>query len=125
VTIASCIPIMQPIVDIIFGKRALNGSSGTGGKGYHKYGPDRSGNLKSDVELSSSRGMRRKRDNTDYDDGLGTIHAKDSHETILRQGQDQREVTVGSKNPYNGGGIVRTDVFTVNYETDSDGRRTS
>ncbi|KAB5522977.1 integral membrane protein [Coniochaeta sp. 2T2.1] len=123
VTVASCIPIMQPLVEIIFGKRALNGSSA---QKYHKYGPDRSGNLKSEHELESSRGMHRNRGDAHYEDGLRTLDTKDSQETILRQGQDREETTrvatKNSKKPY-GGGIVRTDVFAVSYETDSELRR--
>lgn len=109
---------MQPLVDMVFGKRALNGSSAQG-KGYHKYGPDRSGNIKSDVELSSSRGLRSKRKDTGYEDALRTLDTKDSQETILRQGQDPGENT----KPRYTGGIVRTDVFAVSYETDSDSQR--
>jgi len=112
---------MQPLVEMIFGTRFLNGSSAQG-KGYHKYGPDRSGNPKSDIELSSSRGTRRKRGDTDYEDAMRTLDTKDSQETILRQGQDrhdQEEGRMASKSPY-GGGIVRTDVFAVSYETDNE-----
>ena len=112
---------MQPLVEILFGKRVLGGSSGTGGKYYHKYGPDRSGNPKSDMELSSSRNNKARRKTADYEDGLRTLDTKGSEETILRQGQDQgqAQAQMGSKNPYNGG-IVRTDVFAVSYETDSE-----
>lgn len=115
-------------MDIILGKRALGGSSAQSGRGYQKYGADdRSGNLTSGVELSS-RGMRRKRaaeDDAALEDGvMRTLDTKDSQETILRQGQDPREGVSGI-DPYKTGGIVRTLVFTVKYETDSDGRTSS
>jgi len=115
---------MQPLVELLFGKRVLGGSSGPSGKYYHKYGPDRSGNVKSDMELSSSRNNARRK-NADYEDGLRTLDTKGSEETILRQGQDQgqAQVQMGSKNPYSGG-IIRTDVFAVSYETDSELERT-
>lgn len=107
-------------MDVLLGKRFLNGSSAQQGGGYQKYGPDRSGNPKSDVELSS-RGVRRTRgDMAGYEDGMRTLDTKDSQETILRQGQDPPES--GAVDPFKGGGIVRTDVFTVKYENDSDGR---
>jgi hypothetical protein len=112
---------MQPLVDMIFGNRALNGSSAQG-KGYQKYGPDRSGNLNSDLELSSSGQMRRKRGDTNCEDALRTLDTKESQETILRQGQDLGGTTVDTK-PRHDGGIVRTDVFVVSYETDSDTQR--
>lgn len=121
---------MQPLVDLLFGKRILGGSSGTGGKYYHKYGPDRSGQMKSsDMELSSSRNNMSRRKKADFEDGLGTLDAKGSEESILRQGQDAGRVTHvqtggDTKDPFNGG-IVRTDQFTVSYDTDSEHGRTT
>lgn len=119
VTVASCIPIMQPLIELFFGKRALDGSSAQG-KAYHNYGSDRGGNRNSDGELSSSRGGRQKKRDTAYDGTLGTLNTKDSQETILRQGQHQyqEESRRPNKSPY-GGGIIRTDVFAVSYNTDS------
>jgi hypothetical protein len=69
---------MQPLIDLLFGKRVLGGSSGTGGKHYHKYGPDWSGHMNpSDIELSSRNNMsRRKKD--DIEDGLGRLDAHGS-----------------------------------------------
>lgn len=113
---------MQPLVDLIFGRRALNGSSAQA-KGYQKYGQDRSGNMKSDLELSSSRGTRRQKGDANYEDALRTLDTKDSQETILRQGQDPGETRVSTRARHNGG-IIRTDDFGVSYETDSDSRRT-
>jgi hypothetical protein len=110
---------MQPLVEVLFGKSALSGSSAQA-KGYQKYGPDRSGNMKSDIELSSSRAHRRKRGDTSYEDALRSLDAKDSQETILRQGQCEDETTVATKPSYSGG-IVRTDVFAVTYETERKG----
>lgn len=121
---------MQPLVDLLFGKRVLGGSSGTGGKYYHKYGPDRSGHVKSsDMELSSSRNNMSRRKKDDFEDGLGTLDAKGSEESILRQGQHCGRVTHvqtggSAKNPFSGG-IVRTDVFAVSYDTDSEHGRTT
>lgn len=110
---------MQPLVDLIFGKRALNGSS------YQKYSDNRSGPMKSDIELSQSRKRNRTvrgngshvDDNDSYENTLHTVGAKGSQETILRQGQDDVKIDPQpSSQPAYGRGIVRTDVFTVRYE---------
>jgi hypothetical protein len=112
---------MQPLVELLFGTRALSGSSGRA-NGYQKYGRDRSGDIKSDMELSSPGGNRVRKDGAGWEDmdTLRTLDTKDSQETILRQGQVQtNEATRGLHK----GGIVRTDIFAVSYETDSDSQK--
>jgi hypothetical protein len=111
---------MQPLVDLLFGKRALNGSS------YQKYSDQRSGPMKSDIELSSSRNKRSRAargngshldDADSYENTMHAVDAKGSQETILRQGQDDVKIDSHPSNqPTYGRGIVRTDVFTVKYE---------
>jgi hypothetical protein len=48
--IASSIPILKPLMDLIFGRRTF--SSNESNNKYEKYGPSRSGQAESGIELS-------------------------------------------------------------------------
>ncbi|KAH7122175.1 hypothetical protein B0J13DRAFT_589464 [Dactylonectria estremocensis] len=50
IIIACCIPVLQPLVDFLFGRRTLQSSSG-----YKNYGTSRTGQHISDMELERSR----------------------------------------------------------------------
>ncbi|WYZ35502.1 hypothetical protein EsH8_X_000149 [Colletotrichum jinshuiense] len=107
--IAACIPILQPLGELMFGKRIF--SSGGGRYTYENYGSGPSGQMRSDIEMSRSREARKRAariqhdvDAISFDDTTTTtVAAKGSQESILAQ----HNVT---------GKIVRTDVFSVSIE---------
>ncbi|EQB57925.1 integral membrane protein [Colletotrichum gloeosporioides Cg-14] len=104
--IAACIPILQPLSELIFGKRLF--SSGGGRRTYENYGSGPSGQMRSEnIELS--RGHKRtprQQDTVSFDDldtTTTTAVAKGSQESILGQHSFS-------------GKIMRTDAFTVSVE---------
>ncbi|KAK1856563.1 integral membrane protein [Colletotrichum chrysophilum] len=104
--IAACIPILQPLGELIFGKRLF--SSGGGRRTYENYGLGPSGQMRSEnIELS--RGHKRtprQQDTVSFDDldtTTTTAVAKGSQESILGQHDFS-------------GKIMRTDAFTVSIE---------
>ncbi|KAK2770912.1 integral membrane protein [Colletotrichum kahawae] len=108
--IAACIPVLQPLGELLFGKRMF--SSGGGKYTYENYGSGPSGpsgHMRSDnIELSRSREARkramRQADEISFDDTTTTTAvAKGSQESILNQ------------HNFNGK-IVRTDVFSVSVQ---------
>ncbi|KAI8244546.1 hypothetical protein K4K57_002231 [Colletotrichum sp. SAR 10_99] len=108
--IAACIPVLQPLGELLFGKRMF--SSGGGKYTYENYGSGPSGpsgHMRSDnIELSRSREARkramRQADEISFDDTTTTTAvAKGSQESILNQ------------HNFNGK-IMRTDVFTVSVQ---------
>uniref|UniRef100_A0A0C4DJB4 Rhodopsin domain-containing protein n=1 Tax=Fusarium oxysporum (strain Fo5176) TaxID=660025 RepID=A0A0C4DJB4_FUSOF len=90
IIIACCVPVLQPLVDLLMGRRAFDSS--TGGykhynpSGYQNYGNTRSDQHHGDIELSSSRQARSK-NATDIENAtyLGS-HAVElgSQESILQ-----------------------------------------
>ncbi|ROT36500.1 hypothetical protein SODALDRAFT_335593 [Sodiomyces alkalinus F11] len=111
IIIASCIPILQPLVDVLFGKRALGSSSDPRYK-YQHYGTDRSGprNLKSDIDMPSvhrsghhmhGKPAQNEEGASEYELTRGPA-SKSSQESILERNRLPSD-----------GAIVRTDVFTV------------
>ncbi|TQN67056.1 hypothetical protein CSHISOI_08389 [Colletotrichum shisoi] len=106
--IAACIPVLQPLGELIFGKRMF--SSGGGRCTYENYGPGPGGRAQSDIEMSRSRdarkraAARRRAEAAVFNDATTTtITGKGSQESILG-----RETS--------GGKIMRTDVFRVKIE---------
>ncbi|EFQ34572.1 integral membrane protein [Colletotrichum graminicola] len=105
--IAACIPVLKPLVELIFGKSLL--SSGGARYTYENYGSGPSGQMKSDIEMNGSRNAKRRANKSDADVGsLGnstetTMPANGSQELILN-----RQNTAGM--------IVRTDVYSVLVE---------
>jgi hypothetical protein len=102
IIIACCIPLLQPLVDLIFGRRTLTGS-----KGYHNYGSSRDGSahLRShDIELEKKGGMSSKAMSSkartdvsrivgDYDDDLMQTRVETgSQESILQRKSSDQDV---------------------------------
>lgn len=142
IIIACCIPVLQPLVDLIFGRRALSGSSG-----YKKYGNSSSNQqYRSDIEMhkGASHGRSGNQSHVSTKNTVTSIVDRtevDSQESILRDegangvpssksGRPQHhrnyshsQATAGRKQlePQNPSQIVRTDVVTVTYDSDSPG----
>ncbi|TPX13554.1 uncharacterized protein E0L32_006025 [Thyridium curvatum] len=138
IIIASCIPVLQPLVDRVLGRRFFGSSLGP--RSYKKYGTGRSdgggGMYPSDMEMSNSRSAKRRppRD----PNGLTFLDETKagSEESILRQEQTAKNGGNGTSlhsaesrgaprvGPHEG--IVRTDVVSVSYGAahDHDGPET-
>ncbi|KAG9253062.1 uncharacterized protein F5Z01DRAFT_172050 [Emericellopsis atlantica] len=123
IIIACCIPVLQPLVDLLFGRRTLNGSSG-----YQNYGSSSHGRMKSDMELDDSR-----RDRSENQSHMGTKHTVgsrirdadvDSQESILRDDDvNTNRRGHGWRKKERDGRIVRTDVVTITYDQGDDDSR--
>lgn len=106
VVIASCIPTLQPLLELIMGKRTLRSYSNSG-----KY-KQTGGNY------NSGTFDRSKRSAVTDDLAFTNIEGKESQESILRDdqlGQDQ----LHEDKVFPLGAIRRTDNVTVEYETRS------
>lgn len=106
VILASCIPTLQPLIEIILGKRKL--SSYSNGNGYVKNYKGSSGNFPSGSFDPAKRSARSKNEIT--------INDVESQENILEND--------GNKNQMQGRGIAmgnirRTDHVAIEYETAS------
>ncbi|KAF4980246.1 hypothetical protein FZEAL_3705 [Fusarium zealandicum] len=89
IIIACCIPVLQPLVDLIFGRRTFDISSGYksyNSSGYQNYGKSRTGQPKADIELSSNRQTRstNKGDVTNIKYLSSRAAELDSQESILQ-----------------------------------------
>ncbi|KAG4292397.1 hypothetical protein FPRO06_13650 [Fusarium proliferatum] len=89
IIIACCIPVLQPLVDALLGRRAFGSSPGYknyNSSGYQNYGNSRTGQARSNIELSDSRKLRSDdRGNMTNVKYLGSGAAElDSQESILR-----------------------------------------
>uniref|UniRef100_A0A8H7TTI2 Fe2OG dioxygenase domain-containing protein n=1 Tax=Bionectria ochroleuca TaxID=29856 RepID=A0A8H7TTI2_BIOOC len=78
IIVASCIPLLQPLVDLIFGRRALNSSENNG---YSRFPASRLGWKKRDTELGLGTGKRGERHKGTSVDDLVEVGSQD---TILR-----------------------------------------
>ncbi|KAF4972243.1 hypothetical protein FSARC_1140 [Fusarium sarcochroum] len=61
IIIACCIPVLQPLVDALMGRRAFGSSPGYkdyNSSGYQNYGASRTGQPRSNIELSDNRKAR-------------------------------------------------------------------
>ncbi|KAJ3528286.1 hypothetical protein NM208_g10275 [Fusarium decemcellulare] len=90
IIIACCIPVLQPLVDLLMGRRTFDSSTGGyknyNSSGYQNYGNSRSGQHHGDIELNSSRQTRSK-NATDIENAkyLGSRAVElDSQESILQ-----------------------------------------
>ncbi|KAJ5770120.1 uncharacterized protein N7511_002171 [Penicillium nucicola] len=107
VVIASCIPTLQPLLEIMLGKRVFGSYSQ--GKGGHYKGSD---------SFPPSSYNRNKHSNAMGKDelgftNLGTVTGKDSQESILPTNGP------GKRDTYSMGHIRRTDDVVVEYESSS------
>lgn len=125
IIIACCIPVLQPLVDFLFGRRTMAGSSG-----YRNYGNSKSGQLKSDIEMGkgnrSGPGGNHSIVTTKHtiSSSRGGDVEVDSQDSILGDDYKKTSNNGGNERMTSDGRIVRTDVVTVTYDTDSiDGRR--
>ncbi|KLP15110.1 Uncharacterized protein LW94_1955 [Fusarium fujikuroi] len=89
IIIACCIPVLQPLVDALLGRRAFGSSPGYknyNSSGYQNYGNSRTGQARSNIELSDGRKLRSDdRGNMTNVKYLGSGAAElDSQESILR-----------------------------------------
>ncbi|SPO07027.1 related to integral membrane protein PTH11 [Cephalotrichum gorgonifer] len=123
IIIASCIPVLQPLADRIWGRRLFGSSYGA--RNYKNYGSSRSGKLQSDIELSYQARKRTVKD----PNGLTFLDQTQmgSEETILQSKGGENRGTgddhSGQQPPdaLNPGsrGIVRTDVISVSHSSES------
>ncbi|CAI7585723.1 unnamed protein product [Penicillium pancosmium] len=109
VAIASCIPTLQPLLEIILGKRSL-GSYSNGNSGGYK-GSKTQWNA---THERSKRSIPRK-------DDLAITNVE-SQESILRADNDKDTPAPESNNDFPMSAIRRTDNFTVEYNSKSHAR---
>ncbi|KAI2466522.1 hypothetical protein F4781DRAFT_350300 [Annulohypoxylon bovei var. microspora] len=104
VVIATCIPILRPLIEMIFGRRIM-GSTGDR-QGYKNYGTSKSNGTRDELEMNS----RRRKIKGPYDLETNIELGKEgSQDDILpRDGQDP-----ATKRPVEG--IVRTQSVTILY----------
>ncbi|KAI0835341.1 hypothetical protein F5Y06DRAFT_276695 [Hypoxylon sp. FL0890] len=105
VIIATCIPVLRPLVEVIFGRRVL-GSSGDR-KYYKNYGTSRSA-TKDEMELSSRK--RRVKGPYDLETNIDVAAKDGSQEEILPRD--------GDPSAKRADGIVRTQEVTIDYGDD-------
>jgi len=134
IIIACCIPVLQPLVDLIFGRRTL-GSSGS----YRKYGSrSGSGHLKSDIEMDKGMGgssyqssaqrsrLASSKNNTLTGSRAAADDDAESQDSILRDdfnyhnhhtdaGGKKKAASSGHAARSSDGRILRTDSVTVTY----------
>ncbi|CAH0016868.1 unnamed protein product [Clonostachys rhizophaga] len=119
IIVASCIPLLQPLVDLIFGRRALNSSENNG---YSRFPVSRLGWKKRDTELGLGTGKRGERHKGTSVDDLVEVGSQD---TILRtldyvkladhhhDGKPGQDMSPANR-------ILRTDVVTITYDNKSE-----
>ncbi|KAL0935510.1 uncharacterized protein CTRU02_210101 [Colletotrichum truncatum] len=103
IIIAACIPVLQPLCELLFGKRIFSGGRNT----YANYRSRVSSRWRSTMDLSRSFGRKSAQPKSDTDTLNSIVQAtgtRGSQESILEKHAP-------------GGNIVRTDVFTVTVES--------
>ncbi|KAI2618195.1 hypothetical protein GGR54DRAFT_606409 [Hypoxylon sp. NC1633] len=107
IIIATSIPVLRPLADIIFGRRVMGSGGDSRGysRGYKKYGTDRSNNARDEHELEP----KRRKVKHPYDLETNVEVGKDSsQEDIL-----PRDALTTPKKPVDG--IIRTKSVMVYY----------
>lgn len=121
IIIAACIPVLQPLVDRISGRRLF--STSYGNRNYKNYGSSKSGVPQSDVELSYRSRKRTVKD----PNGLTFLDQTQvgSEESILQANGGDKQSTSSAPNSLQpqslspgSRGIVRTDVITVSHSSE-------
>ncbi|XDG01720.1 hypothetical protein ABKA04_001335 [Annulohypoxylon sp. FPYF3050] len=102
VIIATCIPILRPLVEMIFGRRIM-GSTGDRA-GYKNYGNSKSNNTRDELEMNS----RRRKVKGPYDLETNIELGKDGSQDDILQ-RDAHNPKLGAD------GIVRTQSVTILY----------
>jgi hypothetical protein len=134
--IAASIPILKPLMDLLFGRRAF--SSNRSYPQYEKYGRSRTGHADSQIEMSRSgagRSRRRQGDGTSAISQLETVvdaggsdDGQDSQtgivHTVSASATSEPPALAMPSTPPPSAGIMRTDHVTVTttYEAEVDKR---
>lgn len=111
IVIASCIPILRPLVEVVFGRRMLGGSSA------YKYRHGTSGDPGGDIQLSKNSRITPRNANSSQQVSnytMGSLAGDpeiESQESILPK---KASPTLGAT-PIDRYHITRTDVITVTY----------
>lgn len=101
--IASCIPTLQPLLELILGKRTL-GSYSNGNSGRYK-------NSSNNFNTASFDHSKRSRKASKNDIAITGVESQESIIPQDQKGQDQKDFPMGA--------IRRTDNVTVEYESRS------
>ncbi|KAI1391438.1 uncharacterized protein F4822DRAFT_185906 [Hypoxylon trugodes] len=111
IIIATCIPTLRPLADLLFGRAALGGSSGDR-HGYKHYGTERSNNTRDDLEMGGSKKRKIK---GPYD--LDTRMDLETRIDPVNEGSQEDILPRDGANPTSkrGDGIVRTQSVTIQY----------
>ncbi|KXH43595.1 integral membrane protein [Colletotrichum nymphaeae SA-01] len=108
--IAACIPVLQPLGELIFGKRIF--TSGGGRCTYENYGSGPNGQHRSDIEMSRSKDVKkrvaRRQDDAD------AISLNDMVTTTMVTKRSQESILKGENM---GRSIARTDAISVSIES--------
>ncbi|KAK1521346.1 integral membrane protein [Colletotrichum paranaense] len=108
--IAACIPVLQPLGDLIFGKRIF--SSGGGRYTYENYGSGPSGQHRSDIEMSRSKEVKKRVARRQHDAAAISFDDRVTTTTVTKGSQ---ESILQGKNMYRS--IVRTDLISISIES--------
>ncbi|CAI6095104.1 unnamed protein product [Clonostachys chloroleuca] len=116
IIVASCIPLLQPLVEFIFGRRALNSSSDPS-----NFTPNRHTRGKKDLvtgtQITNKRRSLRRDPNHDASDT--ELVEVESQETFLREldpVETADHLASASADMDMGNRILRTDVVTISYD---------
>lgn len=120
IIIAACIPTLQPLFDLVFGRRVF-GSTGDKGYGSYKYGSRSGMKTPQHVELSSNMGSKAGNSSKHRKMGISDVTiGKDSQESILGSDHGNPVLGHGAVQQHGGGGgngwIQRTDDVTISFE---------
>ncbi|KAK1498723.1 integral membrane protein [Colletotrichum abscissum] len=108
--IAACIPVLQPLGELIFGKRIF--SSGGGRYTYENYGSGQSGQHRSDIEMSRSKEVQKRVARRQHDAAAISFDDRVTTTTVTKGSQ---ESILQGKNMYRS--IVRTDLISISIES--------
>ncbi|CAG9978709.1 unnamed protein product [Clonostachys byssicola] len=119
IIVASCIPLLQPLVEFIFGRRALSSSSDPS-----NFTPNRHTRGKKDLETGTRitnkrRSLRRDANHDASDTELVEVESQetflrepDTVETVDHLASASADVDIGNR-------ILRTDVVTISYDREA------
>ncbi|KAK1518687.1 uncharacterized protein CCOS01_11507 [Colletotrichum costaricense] len=108
--IAACIPVLQPLGELIFGKRIFSSSGGR--YTYENYGSGQSGQHRSDIEMSRSKEVQKRVARRQHDAAAISFDDRVTTTTVTKGSQ---ESILQGKNMYRS--IVRTDLISISIES--------